>query len=204
MRLVFAALIYNFGYTLSIRLAAHPDPVGPATWSALGVGLFALSISLALELPLPRTATLPLKSELLEMLPLSRLSKLLCWACRRRSWRCFSAWGWSFRCSVSSRPEVPFTGSLALAFSLFVTFSLAGASLGKLLRLVLSPLSRLAPDVGVDGVDVGRHAAVAAGAVTPVAAGAAVRVRLGQALLGQGVVDHDRPRSARCHCCSAR
>ena len=138
MRLVFAALIYNFGYTLSVRLAAHPEPVGPATWSALGVGLFALSISLALELPLPRTATLPLKSELLEMLPLSRLSKLLLGLSQA-----FLALLFSLGLVISVRrelaPQASLFGALLLAVSLFVAFSLAGASLGKLLRRLLSP-----------------------------------------------------------------
>lgn len=138
MRLVFAALIYNFGYTLSIRLAAHPDPVGPATWSALGVGLFALSISLALELPLPRTATLPLKSELLEMLPLSRLSKLLLGLSQAFLGLLFSL-GLVVSVQRELAPEQPLFGALSLAVWLFVAFSLAGACLGKLLRLLLSP-----------------------------------------------------------------
>ena len=138
MRLVFAALIYNFGYTLSLRLVAHPNPVGPATWSVLGVGLFALSISLALELPLPRTATLPLKSELLEMLPLSRASKLLLGLAQA-----FLALLFSLGLVVSVQrelaPEGSTFGSISLAIALFVAFALAGACLGKLLRLRLSP-----------------------------------------------------------------
>jgi len=138
MRLVFAALIYNFGYTLSVRLAAHPAPAGPATWSALGVGLFALSISLALELPSPRTITLPLKSELLEMLPLSRLSKLVLVLAQS-----FLALLFSLGLVVSVQrglaPETSLLAALALAFALFTVFTLAGACLGKLLRLLLSP-----------------------------------------------------------------
>lgn len=138
MRLVFAALIYNFGFTLSLRLVTDPDPVGPATWSALGVGLFALSISLALELPLPRTTALPLKSELLEMLPLSSWSKLLLVLAQA-----FLALLFSLGLVVSVQrelsPETPLLASLALALALFTTFSLAGACLGKLLRRLLTP-----------------------------------------------------------------
>jgi membrane protease YdiL (CAAX protease family) len=138
MRLVFAALIYNFGYTLSVRLAAHPEPVGPVTWSALGVGLFGLSISIALELPLPRTATLPLKSELLEMLPLSRLSKLVLGLSQAFLALLFSL-GLVISVRRSLAPEASLFAALSLAVSLFVVFSLAGACLGKLLRRVLSP-----------------------------------------------------------------
>jgi membrane protease YdiL (CAAX protease family) len=108
------------------------------TWSALGVGLFGLSISLGLELPLPRTATLPLKSELLEMLPLSRSSKLLVGLSQA-----FLALLFSLGLVVSVRrelaPHASIFAALALAVSLFVVFSLAGACLGKLLRRLLSP-----------------------------------------------------------------
>jgi membrane protease YdiL (CAAX protease family) len=138
MRLVFAALIYNFGFTLSVRLAAHPNPVGPATWSALGVGLFALSISLALELPTPRSATLPLKSELLEMLPLSRLSKLLLVLAQAFLALLFSL-GLVVSVQRAQLQQAPLLASLALAITLFSAFALAGACLGKLFRLLLSP-----------------------------------------------------------------
>lgn len=138
MRLVFAALIYNFGFTLSLRLAAHPNPAGPATWSALGVGLFAASVSLALELPTPRSLTLPLKSELLEMLPLSRLSKLLLVLAQAFLGLLFCL-GLVVSVQRALAPTTPLGASLALASSLFVASVLAGACLAKLLRLLLSP-----------------------------------------------------------------
>lgn len=138
MRLIFAALIYNFGYTLSIRLTAHPAPVGPATWSALGVGLFALSISLALELPSPRSVILPLKSELLEMLPLSRLSKLVLLLAQAFLALLFSL-GLVVSVQRAQTTETSLLAALALSFALFTVFALAGACLGKLLRLLLSP-----------------------------------------------------------------
>jgi len=138
MRLVFAALIYNFGFTQSLRLAALRHPVGPATWSALGVGLFALSVSLALELPTPRTLALPLKSELLEMLPLSRLSKLLLVLAQAFLALLFSL-GFVISVQRALAPELPLLAPLLLGLALFTAFALAGACLGKLLRLLLSP-----------------------------------------------------------------
>lgn len=138
LRLVFAALIYNFGFTLSLRLAALQHPVGPATWSGLGVGLFALSVSLALELPTPRTLVLPLKSELLEMLPLSRLSKLLLVLAQAFLALLFSL-GFVVSVQRALTPETPLLASLLLGLALFTAFALAGACLGKLLRLLLSP-----------------------------------------------------------------
>lgn len=138
MRLVFAALIYNFGFTQSLRLATLRHPVGPATWSALGVGLFALSVSLALELPTPRSLTLPLKSELLEMLPLSRLSKLLLLLAQAFLALLFSL-GFVVSVQRALAPETCSWASALLGCGLFTAFSLAGACLGKLLRLLLSP-----------------------------------------------------------------
>jgi membrane protease YdiL (CAAX protease family) len=186
MRLVFAALIYNFGFTLSLRLAHDPHPAGPATWSALGVGLFALSISLALELPTPRTTALPLKSELLEMLPLSSLSKLLLVLAQA-----FLALLFSLGLVVSMQrelsPETPVIASLALAMTLFTTSALAGACLGKLLRLVLSPYraSRLSWASAVTmllGMLLLQLATMRRVLPTP-----PFGLALGRALLGQGV-----------------
>jgi membrane protease YdiL (CAAX protease family) len=138
MRLLFAALIYNFGFTLSVALAARREPIGPATWSALGVGLFALSISFALELPTPRTSTLPLKSALLEMLPLSRLSKLLLVLAQAFLAQLFCL-GLVLSVHRQLAPETSLLASFALSGSLFTTFVLGGSCLGKLLRLWLSP-----------------------------------------------------------------
>lgn len=185
MRLVFAALIYNFGFTQSLRLAALPHPVGPATWSALGVGLFALSVSLALELPTPRTLALPLKSELLEMLPLSRLAKLLLVLAQAFLALLFSL-GFVVSVQRALTPETHLLASLLLGVALFTAFALAGACLGKLLRLLLSPYraSRLSWASGASmllGMVVLQLAPLPKLLPTP-----AFGLALGYALLGRG------------------
>jgi membrane protease YdiL (CAAX protease family) len=186
MRLVFAALIYNFGFTLSIRLAAHPAPAGPATWSALGVGLFAFSVALGLELPTPRAAAQPLKSELLEMLPLSRASKLLLILAQAFLALLFSV-GLVVSTERATAPEVSLLAALSLATTLFAAFAVAGACLGRLLRQWLSAyrasrLSWLATVAMLLGLLLLQLAPTRALLPTP-----PFGLALGQALLGSNV-----------------
>ena len=137
MRLVFIALLYNFGFSASLRIGRDPDPSAPATWCAIGAGLFGLAIALSLELPSPRTPTQPLKSELLELLPLSRFSKLVLLLAQA-----FVALPLALGLAISLHqelsPESSLFPALLLGFSLFVAFVVAGACLGKFLKLKLS------------------------------------------------------------------
>jgi membrane protease YdiL (CAAX protease family) len=145
MRLVFAALIYNFGFTSALRIAAHAQPTWAATWAALGAACFMLATTFALELPSPRAPTSALKSELLELLPLSRLSKLLL-ALAQASLTLPVTLGLACTLRSELAPQASLLGAVALALLLFVVSGLLGACLGKLLRLSLSAYraSRLA------------------------------------------------------------
>ena len=137
MRLVFAALMYNFGFTSSLRIQRQPEPTWAATFAGLGVGLFALGMSFALELPSPRMPTQALKSELLELLPLSRLSKLF--LLLAQSFMGLPVMlGLVLSLHSGLAPQAPLAGAVLLALALFVTFALAGGCLGRLVRLVFS------------------------------------------------------------------
>jgi membrane protease YdiL (CAAX protease family) len=140
IRLVFAALIYNFGFTSGLRIATHAHPTWAATWAAVGAGCFMLATTFALELPSPRAPTSALKSELLELLPLSHLSKLLL-SLAQASLTLPVTLGLSFTLRSELSPHASRLGALALALLLFVVSGLLGACLGKLLRLSLSAYS---------------------------------------------------------------
>ncbi|HYQ16532.1 MAG TPA: CPBP family intramembrane glutamic endopeptidase [Polyangiaceae bacterium] len=145
MRLVFAALIYNFGFTSGMRVAQHSAPTWAATWAGLGAGCFMLATTFALELPSARMPTQALKSELLELLPLSRSSKLIL-ALAQASLTLPVAIGLATTLHVQLAPGASLLGAVLLALLLFVVFGLLGSCAGKLLRLSLSAYraSRLA------------------------------------------------------------
>jgi len=138
MRLVFAALIYNFGFTSGLSVARSAEPAWAATWAGVGAGLFVLATTFALELPSPRMPTMALKSELLELLPLSRLSKLLLTLAQALLMLPLAI-GMAITLHGELAPEKSLAGAVVLGLGLFAAFALAGASLGKLLKLVLSP-----------------------------------------------------------------
>lgn len=138
MRLVFAALIYNFGFTSGLTVAQSAEPAWAATWAGIGAGLFVLATTFALELPSPRMPTQALKSELLELLPLSRLSKLVL-SLAQGLLMLPLAIGLAITLHGELSPNASLLGAVALGFGLFVCFALFGASLGKLLKLTLSP-----------------------------------------------------------------
>jgi membrane protease YdiL (CAAX protease family) len=137
MRLVFVALLYNFGFTVSLRIAQEPEPAWSATWCGIGAGLFGFAIALALELPSPRSPNQPLKSELLELLPLSRLSKLALLVSQA-----FMALPLALGLTLSLHgrlaPSDSWLAPLALGFGLFIVFVVAGACFAKYLKLKLS------------------------------------------------------------------
>jgi membrane protease YdiL (CAAX protease family) len=137
MRLVFAALFYNFGHHNSLRIPSQPEPSWSATWAGLGAGCFVLAVTLALELPSPRMPTQALKSELLELLPLSRLSKLVLVVAQAILGLPLCL-GLVMSLHSELAPNQTVWGALALAFALFVTFALLGVCLGKLAKLTLS------------------------------------------------------------------
>jgi membrane protease YdiL (CAAX protease family) len=137
MRLVFAALIYNFGFTSSLRIPRQPEPTWSATWAGLGAGCFAMAVTFALELPSPRMPTQALKSELLELLPLSRLSKLVLLLSQAILGLPLCL-GLVVSLQAEMTPRASLWGAVALSFWLFVAFGLAGACLGKLVKLTLS------------------------------------------------------------------
>ena len=137
MRLVFVALMYNFGFTSSLNIPDQPEPVWSATWAGLGMGFFALGMSFALELPSPRMPTQALKSELLELLPLSRLSKLFLLLAQAFMGLPLTL-GLVLSLRSQTAPESPLLGALLLALALFVAFALAGACLGRVTKLVFS------------------------------------------------------------------
>lgn len=138
MRLVFAALIYNFGFTASLTIAREQHPTWVASWAGLGAGLFVLALTLALELPSPRMPTQPLKSELLEMLPVSAFARLMLTVGQATL-----ALPLSIGLAVSMRGELQPDASLGASATLgllhFACFALLGACLGKLLKRTLSP-----------------------------------------------------------------
>lgn len=138
MRLVFAALIYNFGFSASLLLAREQHPTWIATWAALGAGGFVLAVTLAMELPSPRMPTQAFKSELLEMLPISPLAKLVL-----TLGQAGLALPLGLGLALSIRSEMDSSTSVVAAVVLgllhFVWFALAGACLGKLLKRTLSP-----------------------------------------------------------------
>jgi membrane protease YdiL (CAAX protease family) len=137
MRLVFAALIYNFGFTSGMRVATHAAPSSAGTWAAIGAGLFVLATTFALELPSPRMPTQPLKSELLELLPLSRFSKLVL-SLAQASLTLPVTIGLALTLRSRSERVSSLAGALILAFELFAGFGLLGACLGKLARITLA------------------------------------------------------------------
>lgn len=183
MRLVFAALIYNFGFTSGMRVAAHASPSWAGTWAAMGAGLFVLATTFALELPSPRMPTQPLRSELLELLPLSRFSKLVL-ALAQASLTLPVTIG----LALTLRPRAgSLAGALLLAFELFAGFGLLGACLGKLARATLaayraSRLSWLSSLPMLGGVLLLQLAPTLEGVPRPVFGD-----RLGRALLGVDV-----------------
>lgn len=140
MRLVFGALIYNFGFTSSLRIVAENDPARSATWAGLGAGCFVLATTFALELPSPRSPNQALKSELLELLPLSRLSKLILLLAQAVLTVPLSL-GLAVTLRGELNPEASVLGAIALSLSLFIVFGLAGACLGKLAKRTLSAYS---------------------------------------------------------------
>ncbi len=137
MRLVFAALIYNFGFTSALTIARSAEPAWAATWAGIGAGLFVLATTFALELPSPRMPTQALKSELLELLPLSRFSKLLLTLAQGLLMLPLAV-GLAITLHGELSPEASLAGAVALGSGIFCSFALAGASLGKLLKLALS------------------------------------------------------------------
>ncbi|HYP88083.1 MAG TPA: CPBP family intramembrane glutamic endopeptidase, partial [Polyangiaceae bacterium] len=137
MRLVFAALIYNFGFTSGMRVAQHAAPTWAATWAGLGAGCFMLATTFALELPSARMPTQALKSELLEMLPLSRLSKLVL-VLAQASLTLPVAVGLSTTLHLQMAPASSLAGAVLLAALLFTVFGLLGSCTGKCVRLALS------------------------------------------------------------------
>jgi membrane protease YdiL (CAAX protease family) len=138
MRLVFAALIYNFGFTSGSTIARSAQPTWAATWAGVGAGLFVLATTFALELPSPRTPTQALKSELLELLPLSRLSKLLLTLAQSLLMLPLTV-GLAVTLRSELSPDASLLGAVALGVGLFSCFALVGSSAGKLLKLALSP-----------------------------------------------------------------
>lgn len=137
MRLVFAALVYNFGFTSGMRVVLHREPTWAATWTAIGAGLFVLATTFALEVPSPRMPTQPLRSALLELLPLSRLSKLVL-ALAQASLTLPVALGLVLTLRSHADAEAPLTLAVLLGLELFAFFGLLGACLGKLARRTLS------------------------------------------------------------------
>jgi membrane protease YdiL (CAAX protease family) len=138
MRLVFGALIYNFGFTSGLNVARSAEPAWAATWAGIGAGLFVLSTTFALELPTARMPNQPLKSELLELLPLSRSSKLVLTLAQGVLMLPLAV-GLAATLHGEYAPEASVLGAVGLGFGIFACFALAGASLGKLLKLGLSP-----------------------------------------------------------------
>lgn len=137
MRLVFAALIYNFGYTSSLRVLAHEQPERAASFAGLGAGLFVLATAFALELPSPRMPTQALRSELLELLPLSGFSKLILLLAQASL-----TLPVTLALALTLHPDTgeeasSRLGALLLSLMLFAGFGLLGACFGKLARLVL-------------------------------------------------------------------
>lgn len=137
MRLVFAALIYNFGFTNGLRIPNQPEPSSSATWAGLGAGCFVLAVTFALELPSPRMPTQALKSGLLDLLPLSRPSKLVLVVAQAILGLPLCL-GVVVSLHSELAPNQSRVGALGLALALFVTFALLGVCLGKLVKLTLS------------------------------------------------------------------
>ncbi|HEY6079831.1 MAG TPA: CPBP family intramembrane glutamic endopeptidase [Polyangiaceae bacterium] len=137
MRLLFAGLIYNFGFTSGMRIPLQAEPSWSATWAALGAGCCLMTVPLSLELPSPRVPTSALKSHLLEALPLSQLSKLLLVLAQGLLLLPLPL---ALALTLHSKmtPTAPLLGAVALALVLFSSFVLAGACLAKALKLVLS------------------------------------------------------------------
>lgn len=138
MRLVFGALIYNFGFTSGLNVARSPTPAMAATWAGVGAGLFVLSTTFALELPSPRMPTQALKSGLLELLPLSRLSKLVLTLAQGVLMLPLAV-ALAVTLHGEHAPDASVLGAVALGVGIFSCFALAGASLGKLVKLGFSP-----------------------------------------------------------------
>ncbi len=137
MRLMFAALIYNFGFTSSLRVASHAQPSWAASWVALGAGCFVLATTFALELPSVRMPAQALKSNLLELLPLSPLSLLVLSLSQA-----LLTLPLNLALALSLHPPTGpghwLAGAVALALTQFVVFGLLGACLGKLCKRALS------------------------------------------------------------------
>lgn len=138
MRLIFAALIYNFGFTSALGILRDDTEASwAATWAAIGSGCFVLATTFALELPSPRMPTQPLKSELLELLPLSSFSKLVL-ALSQAILTLPLTLALAITLHGELSPRAPLWGAVLLSSCVFVVFGLAGACLGKLLRRVFS------------------------------------------------------------------
>ncbi|HEY4160232.1 MAG TPA: CPBP family intramembrane glutamic endopeptidase, partial [Polyangiaceae bacterium] len=138
MRLVFAALIYNFGSLSAQAIALHEHPEWAATWAGLGFCCFAFSIAFSVEVPAPRAPTSALKSALLELLPVSR-SALLLLLLAQAIWGALPllACALTVRAALGTGAPLPMT--IVLGLLLFALSALGGACLGKLLKLRLSP-----------------------------------------------------------------
>jgi len=135
-RLVLAALIYNFGFTSGMSVMKHAHPSWAASWSGLGAGLFVLATTFALEIPSPRSPTQALRSELLELLPLSRASRLLILLAQASLTLPVTV---GLTLTLRSHAESGSTpAALLLAVELFLCFGVLGACLGKLARRTLS------------------------------------------------------------------
>jgi membrane protease YdiL (CAAX protease family) len=137
IRLVFAALIYNFGSTSARNVAQSTEPSWAATWAGIGAGLFVFSTTFALELPSPRMPTQPLKSELLELLPLSRSSRLILTLAQGVLMLPLAV-GLAVALHRDLAPKASVLGAIALGLGIFCCFALGGASAGKLLKLRFS------------------------------------------------------------------
>lgn len=137
MRLLLAALLYNLGFSTSLRIRLATEPSWAATWAGLGAGCFALGVTFALELPSPRMPTQALKSELLELLPLSSLSKAILVLAQA-----FMALPLCLGLVISLHnalsPQTPLAAAVLLSFALFVSFGLLGTCLGKSVKLSFS------------------------------------------------------------------
>lgn len=137
MRLLFAGLIYNFGFSSGMSIPRQPEPSWSATWAALGAGCFLMTVPLALELPSPRMPTSALKSHLLETLPLSQLAKLLLVLAQGLLLLPLPL-GLALTLHGEMTPAAPLLAAVALAFVIFTSFVLAGACLAKAIKLTLS------------------------------------------------------------------
>ncbi len=137
MRLVFAALIYNFGFSSGLRISLQQDPSAGAAWAGLGAGGFVMAVALALELPSPRMPALALKSDLLEMLPISTASKLILLLGQTLLMLPVSL-GLAITLQTRLAEDAPLSRAVTLGLLHFTSFALLGACIGKLVKRTLS------------------------------------------------------------------